>query len=80
VKINPHGLRRTNITLAGERGVSARVRQLAVGHTSLMTTERYDMARDASRNAPGQVFEDLVKKTRRVSARVRQLDADPKKK
>lgn len=61
VNINPHGLRRTNITLAGERGVSAKMRQLAVGHTSVVTTERYDMARDAARNAPGQVFADLVK-------------------
>lgn len=61
VAINPHGLRRTNITLAGERGISAKMRQLAVGHTSVTTTERYDMARDAARNAPGQVFADLVK-------------------
>jgi integrase/recombinase XerD len=61
VTINPHGLRRTNITLAGERGVSAKMRQLAVGHSSVTTTERYDMARDAAKNAPGQIFEDLVK-------------------
>lgn len=62
VKINPHGLRRSNITLAGERGVSAKARQLAVGHSSAVTTERYDMARDATKSAPGQVFADLVRK------------------
>jgi integrase/recombinase XerD len=58
----PHALRRTNITLGGERGVSLKARQLAVGHSSQATTERYDRARDASKNAPGQVFADLVPK------------------
>lgn len=62
VVISPHGLRRTNITLAGERGVSLKERQLAVGHSSQATTERYDRARDAAGNAPGNVFADLVKK------------------
>jgi site-specific recombinase XerD len=60
VEISPHGLRRTNITLGGERGVSLKERQLSVGHRSQSTTERYDHARDASKNAPGQVFADLV--------------------
>lgn len=60
VTINPHGLRRTNITLTGERGVSLKERQLAVGHSSSGTTERYDRARDASASAPGQTLVDLV--------------------
>jgi site-specific recombinase XerD len=55
----PHALRRSNITIAGERGVGLKERQLAVGHSSSATTERYDHARDAAKNAPGQVFADL---------------------
>lgn len=58
--VSPHGLRRTSITISGERGVSLKERQLSVGHTSQSTTERYDQARDAARSAPGQVFEDLI--------------------
>jgi integrase/recombinase XerC len=60
--LSPHALRRTNITLGGARGVSLKERQLAVGHSSQATTERYDRARDASKNAPGQVFADLIKR------------------
>ncbi len=63
--VTPHALRRSNITLGGERGVSLKARQLAVGHTSQATTERYDRARDAAKSAPGQVFADLVGKTPR---------------
>lgn len=59
--VTPHALRRTNITLAGKRGVPLKQRQLAVGHESIVTSEKYDRARDAASNAPGQVFEDLVK-------------------
>jgi site-specific recombinase XerD len=60
LKISPHGIRRTNITIGGDRGVSLKERQLSVGHSSQATTERYDRARDASKNAPGQIFADLV--------------------
>lgn len=60
LKVSPHALRRTNITILGERGVSLKERQLAVGHASSSTTERYDRARDAAKNAPGQLLEDLV--------------------
>jgi integrase/recombinase XerD len=60
-EVTPHALRRTNLTLAGERGVSLKVRQLSVGHSSQATTERYDHARDAAKNAPGQVFADMIK-------------------
>lgn len=60
VKTSPHALRRTNITILGEMGVSLKERQLAVGHSSSSTTEKYDRARDASKNAPGQLLEDLV--------------------
>jgi len=49
----PHAYRRTNITLGGERGVSLKMRQLAVGHGSSAVTERYDHARKAATNAPG---------------------------
>lgn len=59
--VTPHALRRTNITLGGKRGISLKERQMAVGHNSQNTTERYDRARDAAKNAPGQIFEDLVK-------------------
>jgi site-specific recombinase XerD len=62
VKVSPHGLRRTNITLGGQRGTSLKERQLSVGHTSQATTERYDRARDAAENAPGQVFKDMMEK------------------
>jgi site-specific recombinase XerD len=61
VKISPHGLRRTNITLGGEFGVPLKERQLSVGHSSLTTTERYDRARDAASKAPGNVFGKLIK-------------------
>jgi integrase/recombinase XerD len=62
LKLSPHALRRTNITIGGERGVSLKERQLSVGHGSQAVTERYDKARDAAKKAPGQVFADLVKK------------------
>lgn len=58
--VTPHALRRSNITLGGKRGVDLKKRQLAVGHTSQATTERYDRAREASENAPGEVFADMV--------------------
>lgn len=57
----PHAIRRSYITLGGERGVDLKQRQLAVGHASQATTERYDKARDAAKNAPGQIFADLVR-------------------
>lgn len=60
MRVSPHALRRTNITLSGLRGVSLKDRQLAVGHSSQATTERYDKANDASKVAPGDVFRDLV--------------------
>jgi len=60
--VSPHALRRTNITLGGARGISLKDRQLSVGHSSQSTTERYDRARDASKNAPGEIFSDLVRK------------------
>lgn len=60
--ISPHGLRRTNITLGGARGVSLKERQLSVGHASAAVTELYDKARDAAKNAPGSVFEDMARR------------------
>jgi site-specific recombinase XerD len=62
VSISPHGLRRTFITLLGEDGVSLKDRQLAVGHSSQATTERYDRARDAASKAPGNRLARLAKK------------------
>ena len=61
-RVTPHGLRRTKITLEGIRGVSLKERQLAVGHGSSVITERYDRARDAAAQAPGQVLADLVRR------------------
>lgn len=61
--VSPHALRRTNITHAGIRGVSLKERQLSVGHSSSNTTERYDRDRDAAKSKPGNVFEDLARKS-----------------
>lgn len=58
--VTPHAFRRTYITLAGQKGVSLRARQLSVGHTSASTTERYDHARDARATAVGDVFADIA--------------------
>jgi integrase/recombinase XerD len=58
--VTPHCMRRTNITIAGEKGVSLKARQLAVGHSNSATTERYDKARDARREAPGNAFVSIV--------------------
>lgn len=58
--VTPHAMRRTNITIAGEKGVSLKARQLAVGHSSSSTTERYDRARDARSEAPGNAFAEIV--------------------
>jgi integrase/recombinase XerD len=60
-KIAPHGLRRSNITISGELGVSLKARQLAVGHSQSGTTEKYDRARDATTTAPGDVFAEMMK-------------------
>lgn len=60
-QVSPHAMRRSNITLGGERGVDLKQRQLAVGHSSQATTERYDKAREAAQNAPGQVFANMFK-------------------
>lgn len=61
VTVNPHALRRTNITILGDRGVSLKRRQLAIGHVSQSTTEKYDRSRDASKDAPGELLADLLK-------------------
>lgn len=58
--VTPHAWRRTNITIAGELGVPLKARQLAVGHSSSNTTERYDRARDATKTAVGNVFAGIV--------------------
>lgn len=59
--VPPHALRRTHITIGGQRGLSLKERQLAVGHSSSSTTERYDRARDARASKTGNVFADLVR-------------------
>jgi integrase/recombinase XerD len=58
--ISPHAWRRTYITLSGERGVSLKDRQMAVGHENQATTERYDHARAARDKAVGDVFAGIV--------------------
>ena len=52
VKVAPHGLRRSFITILRRRGADIRDLQKAVGHESVTTTERYD--RDGSVGAPGE--------------------------
>jgi integrase/recombinase XerD len=59
---SPHAIRRTKITIEGERGISLKIRQLSVGHASQATTELYDHARDAAKNAPGNIFADFFKR------------------
>lgn len=58
--VPPHALRRTNVTLGGIRGVPLKERQLAVGHSSSSTTERYDRARNAAATKVGNAFASLV--------------------
>lgn len=64
IKVSPHGLRRTYITVTGELGEDVRDRQLSVGHEKRATTDIYDHARDASRIAPGRVLEHLARPKR----------------
>jgi site-specific recombinase XerD len=59
--VPPHALRRTNITHAGIRNVPLKERQLAVGHSSSSTTERYDRARNAAQSKVGNVFANLIR-------------------
>lgn len=63
--VTPHAIRRTFITILREKGTDLKVLQLAVGHSNQSTTERYDKARNAAKNAPGQVFENLIEKANR---------------
>jgi integrase/recombinase XerD len=58
--VTPHAMRRTNITIAGQMGVSLKARQLAVGHATTSMTERYDHARSATIDAVGNVFSGIV--------------------
>lgn len=58
--VPPHALRRTYITHSGLRDVPLKERQLAVGHSSSNTTERYDKATNAAGNKVGDVFKDLA--------------------
>lgn len=60
LKVTPHALRRTFITVLRERGVGLKELQSAVAHSSSATTERYD--RKKSIAAPGEQLEDLVKR------------------
>jgi integrase/recombinase XerD len=71
-RVTPHALRRSKITIEGERGVSLRQRQLAVGHSSQATTERYDWARDATKSSPAEALRDLA--DRRLSALVGRVE------
>lgn len=64
-KVTPHGFRRSFITLGGAKGVDLKKRQLAAGHSSSATTEKYDRAREAAANAPGEVFAGMIKSGRR---------------
>ena len=58
VKVAPHGLRRSFITILRRRGTDIRVLQKAVGHESLTTTEKYD--HDGSVGAPGEDMAEVL--------------------
>jgi site-specific recombinase XerD len=58
VKASPHALRRTFITTLRGRGADLKALQLAVVHSSSVTTERYDRGRRLT--APGEGMRDLV--------------------
>lgn len=59
--VPPHALRRSYITWSGIKDVPLKERQLAVGHSSSSTTERYDRARNAANTKVGNVFANLVR-------------------
>lgn len=58
VKVAPHGLRRSFITILRRRGTDIRDLQRAVGHESVTTTERYD--RDGSVGTPGEDMAEVL--------------------
>ena len=57
-----HGFRRSLVTHARARGVSLEDCQAALLHSSRATTERYDKGVHLMKAAPGDIFEDLMKK------------------
>jgi len=63
-RATPHALRRSFVTVTGDRGVSLDDRQAAMLHVDSATTEIYDKAARATSQAPGEVLRDLVGKRR----------------
>lgn len=58
--VPPHALRRTAVSYLREHGVGLKPCQLMLGHAQEATTGRYDKARDARANRPGEAFGKLV--------------------
>ena len=64
VKVAPHGLRRSFVTILRRRGTDLRDIQKAVGHESITTTERYD--HDGSVGAPGEDMASVLGLDRKI--------------
>jgi len=62
-RATPHAMRRTFITVTGERGAPLKDRQAALLHSHSSTTELYDKA--TGKTAPGDLLEDLVPRSKR---------------
>lgn len=60
-RATPHAIRRSFVTITGQRGVSLEDRQAALLHTNRATTELYDKTTRLTKQAPGDVLEDLLK-------------------
>jgi len=58
--VPPHALRRTAVSYLRENGVGLKPCQLMLGHAQEATTGRYDKARDARANKPGELLGKLV--------------------
>jgi site-specific recombinase XerD len=59
-RVKPHGLRRTFATLLDELGTDVHMVQTAMAHSSVATTEGYQMESRAARQAPGDALADIA--------------------
>jgi len=59
-RCTPHAIRRSVVTLLGQKGVSLKDRQNMLLHTSQATTERYDKTSKLPAQAPGEVLASLI--------------------
>lgn len=53
-RVSPHGLRRSFTSILHNNGTDLRSLQIALSHSSIVTTERYSKAADALKNIPGE--------------------------